>query len=257
MSRYSFSVCFLAYATIDKHFITFNVKCLRGFSFETNQSRSVYDFLRDLSIEKIAYAYPHEGNLYFLGDGDALLDKINEFNLHHSKNIIVLEEQKFYSQSLYPVVNESHFNIIKVILYHALRGNYAEKISNNPPYSLLRRRRAVELFIKGKIEELDQDHFIHYGLKFLFDISPEGYGVLWVDMVLPPIKRDKELHRVDPEELPPSIRRMYRSYASPDTEGRIKKIEELMESLTGNKNSIEIDMEDYILSFRKLDPSVI
>jgi len=251
-------ICFLAYATQDACFNIFHVNCLSQFSYSSNKpeiSRQLYtEVLRELSVKQIAFAYPHEGRLYFKGDQKGLIEKIEVLSKQYPNDI---KFKDYVSTTmLNPKDDIKDLNITRAIIYSALRGTYAERISKTD-YKSFTKRGYVQLFPKSEIKYLDQlgTYYVHYGLRILFEVSPRGYGVLWIDMLAPPISLENGTRqRISYKTLPDDCKNRYRQLAVINTTNRVKDIKRLVQKLTGDENTIKINLGNEVLTFRLVTP---
>ena len=152
--------------------------------------------IRRLFDKDVAYGFQYEAHLYFKGNPERTVKTIKEMieEGFHGK-IILGELSELKELSLTP----SDISIIKPIVYLAF-----EKVLESSGFKIPRRN------IKKAIPEISdvnrnrglvlslfthKDIVVLRGLRYMLEVRPSGYGIMWIDLYSPPfdLKRQKRL----------------------------------------------------------------
>ena len=144
----------------------------------------------------VAYGFQHEAYLYFKGNPNETVRIIEEMIKKEFRGKVILGEfSKLEELSLTP--NDA--SIIKPIVYLAF-----EKVLESNGFKVPRRN------VKKAIPEVNdvnrerglvvslishKDIVVLRGLRYMLEVRPSGYGIMWIDLYSPPfdLKRQKRL----------------------------------------------------------------
>ena len=163
-------------------------------------SRSLFQLVKYLFDRDIAYAYPYGGDLYFKGDLHKTLSTIREF-INKNPGVVLgfMAETELKPQKLTP--NDAV--ILKPIVYSAF-----EKLLESRGFRVLQRtKKAIpqinkENSEKGLVIPLpgSENIAVLRGLRYMFEVRPSGYGILWLDVYSPPIDL-QSMRRLSPRDI--------------------------------------------------------
>lgn len=197
---------------------------------------SRFQLAKMLSSSGIAYAYPYMEYLYFKGDPGKTLEIIREVLTQK-----IIKGKIIPGSNLKPELRYLTFRdavIIKPIIYSAF-----EKILISRGFQVLHRiKRAIPIIDieenrkKGLIMPLTNNVLVLRGLKYMFEVRPSGYGILWLDVYSPPYDRQKH-KRMSPKEIRSwGMMDQYRSKAALRSGNRLKVLQKMLDILSGGEN---------------------
>ena len=158
--------------------------------------RSRFNLAETLYKREVAYAFPHQEFLYFKGNPKVALSEIKNIisSGSYDRKLILAEEGKVEQVYLTPV----HADIIKPLVYLAIRKHF-EVLGFFYPKKRVKKVIPVindDNRRKGLVISLSKSIVVLRGLKYMFEIRPSGYGILWIDLYSPPydIYENRVLH---------------------------------------------------------------
>ncbi|MGC9107211.1 MAG: hypothetical protein ACP5IE_03350 [Infirmifilum sp.] len=183
-----------AFITVEPYFRSFPVFRIPLVS----DSQSRFQLARILSDREVSYAYPYEEYLYFKGKRDETLSVIEELVAQDvTRGKLVLGSQP---ERLNLTVQDAV--IIKPMLYQAF-----EKVLESKGFRVPRRmvKRAFpgvdeENKKRGLITPLTNVVAVSRGLRYMFEVRPSGYGILWLDIYSPPLSL-QDMKLLSPVEI--------------------------------------------------------
>jgi len=184
-----------AFITIKPYFKIFNVirAPLAGDACSCSQlTKMLFD-------NEVAYAFSHEGYLYFKGDLDETLrtaEKTMTQGITRGNSMLGSPLER-----LRLTISDSA--VIKPIVYLAF-----EKLLESRGFKIPKRRvkKAIpEINVeanrkRGLITPLTDDIVVLRGLKYMLEIRPSGYGALWLDVYSPPLSL-QNMRLLSPKEV--------------------------------------------------------
>jgi len=230
-----------AFTTIKPYF-----KCFSVFRVPLiGDPRSRFQLARILYNENIAYSFPYEEYLYCKGKPNGILERIREIvesNIIQG-NLVLGSVEKPEEKVLGPQDEV----IIKPIVYSAF-----EKILESKGFLIPCRtvKKAIpqiteESMNRGFIVPLTStsDVVVLRGLKYMLEIRPSGYGILWIDIYCPPL--DLRLkRRLSPGELRErGLMELYHSKAVLKSKERLDILHHLLDILCGSREAQTLRLE--------------
>lgn len=224
------------------------------FTFYSNKVDANITLKRILNlISTDCYAFPHNNKLYFIGNGEKLIEEIK--SIGKNRNIVKDFSEEPSKVDLDPISNISDLVIARNLIYIGLKQTYKDKISKVPSYPKTNELKGE--FYAKKIEEIDlgftQKVEVYCGFKTKFDYTLDGRGIFWADVVFGAFNcKDKKW--LSPKEIKKlGMSKKFREYSQPSPRIRYENTMKVFEEVFGNKNSFEIDMKDVgKLVFEKL-----
>lgn len=206
------------------------------------ESRSRFQLAKMLFDNGVAYAYPYEEYLYFKGKQDETL-RIDE------KIVVqgVIQGKLILGSPLEKVDLTVHDAVvIKPIVYLAL-----EKILESKGFKVPRRRvkRAIpevsdENKKRGLITSLTDDIAVLRGLKYMLEVRPSGYGILWLD-VYSPLFSLRNMKCLSPEEIKRlKLMETYRSKAVLKSRDRLNILFNIINILCDGTRTLTLKFPD-------------
>lgn len=152
----------------------------------------------------VAYAFPYEVYLYFKGKPNETSNMIKEIIKQDTIGSKLIVSSLLETEKQYLTINDTV--IIKPIVYLAI-----EKILELRGFHVLQNvKKAIpkinneENMKKELVTSLTDDVIVLRGLRYMFEVRPSGYGILWLDVYSPPYNRQsmkllspKEIKRLD------------------------------------------------------------
>jgi len=221
-----------------KHFSVFRIPLI-------GDLRSRSQLVRILYNENIAYSFPYGEYLYYKGKPNETLEKIREIieNNIIQGNLIFGSMEKPEERILSPQDKV----IIKPIVYSAF-----EKVLESKDF-LVPCRTVKKAIPQIKEKNMNRrfivpltstsDVVVLRGLKYMLEIRPSGYGILWIDAYCPPLDlRSKK--RLSPRELRErGLMELYHSKAVLKSKERLDMIHYLLNILCNNVDAETLRFE--------------
>ena len=227
-----------AFVTIRPYFNSFPV--FRAPLAGDQRSRS--QLARMLSDSQIAYAYPYEEYLYFKGKQSEVLKFVEEIRARG-----IIQGKLVLGPSLEQLSLTVHDAvIIKPIVYLAF-----EKVLESKGFRVPRRnvKRAIpeisnENMKKGLITSLANDVAVLRGLKYMLEIRPSGYGILWLDLYSPPFSL-QNIKRLSPKEVKHlNLMEIYHSKAVLKSKDRLAMLFNIIDILCDGTRTLTLKFPD-------------
>ena len=227
-----------AFITVEPYFKSFPVFRIPL----AGDSRSRFQLARILSDREVSYAYPYEKYLYFKGKRDETLSVIKEVMAQGAtRGKLVLGSQL---ERLNLTVQDAV--IIKPIVYQAF-----EKVLESKGFRVPRRmvKKAIPGVDKENIRRrlmtlLTSGVAVLRGLRYMFEVRPSGYGILWLDIYSPPLSLQ------DMKLLPPvkikslNLMDVYRSEAVLKPRDRLNMLFNIINILCDDTRKITLEFPD-------------
>jgi len=200
------------------------------------------NILRRLSDDGYAYAIPHEGYIYFLGDDRKVLKAVKNFE--HIKEF----SEDIENYILEPTINPTHYHIARMQFYIALKSTYRHNLIRVP---ILRGREAILIpkqsslilslrTVRSGIAKPSVRCYI--GLRVKLEIRQSGYGVLWYDTVATAVKDNKRLSSHELRNL--GLLKEFRELSIPSPKDRHKRTSEYFLKVFGSSDRIKVDFKE-------------
>lgn len=227
-----------AFITIKPYFNSFSVFRLPL----AGDQRSRSQLAKMLSDNRIAYAYPYKEYLYFKGKQDEVLRAIEEvetWGVIQGKLVPGSQLEKL-SLTVHDAV------VIKPIVYLAF-----EKVLEPKGFRVPRKnvKRAIpeisdENMKKGLITSLVNDLAVLRGLKYMLEIRPSGYGILWLDLYSPPFSL-QNMRCLSPKEVKYlNLMEVYHSKAVLKPKDRLAMLFKIIDILCGGTRTLTLEFPD-------------
>jgi hypothetical protein len=205
-------------------------------------NRELKNILRELSDKGIAYATPHEGYMYFLGDDTEIIRAVKDF-----------EYIKDYSEEveefiLEPTVNSTHYHIVRMLFYIALKSTYRHNLMRVPILGgkeviLIPKQSSLILSLKSVGSGIAKPSIKCYiGLRVKLEIKQSGYGILWYDTVATAVKDNKRLSSHELRNL--GLLGDFRKLSIPSPRDRHKRTSEYFLKIFNSPSRVEVDFKD-------------
>mgnify|MGYP000188547306 CR=1 FL=1 len=221
-----------------KNFSVFRIPLIGNPRARSQLARMLYD-------ENIAYSFPHGEYLYYKGKPNETLGKIREIvesNIIQG-NLILSSIEKPEKKILSPQDEV----IIKPIVYSAF-----EKILESKGF-LVPRRTIKKAIPQIKEKSTNRGFFVPLtstsdvvvlrGLKYMLEIRPSGYGILWIDVYCPPLDL-RSKRRLSPRELRErGLMELYHSKAVLKSKERLDMLHHLLNILCNNVDAETLRFE--------------
>jgi len=220
--------------------------CFKSFSaFRmplVGDSRSRFQLARMLFDNGVAYAYPYEEYLYFKGKQDEILRVIEEVIAQG-----VIQGRLVLGSPLEKLnLTVRDAVVIKPIVYLAF-----EKVLESKGFKVPRRRvkRAIpeisdENMKRRLITFLTGDVAVLRGLKYMLEVRPSGYGILWLDIYSPPFSL-RNMKRLSPKEIKRlSLMEAYHSKAVLKSKDRLIMLSNIIDILCDGTRILTLEFPD-------------
>jgi len=205
-------------------------------------SRSRSELARMLFDNGVAHAYPHEEYLYFKGKQDETLRVLEEVMARG-----VIQGKLVLGPQLEKLNLTVHDGVvIKPIVYLAF-----EKVLESKGFKVPRRgvKRAIpeisdENVKRGLITPLAGDIAVLRGLKYMFEVRPSGYGILWLDIYSPPfsLRNMKRLSHKEVKRL--NLMESYHRKAVLKSKDRLTMLSNIINSLCDGTRILTLKFPD-------------
>ncbi|RLE46262.1 MAG: hypothetical protein DRJ31_10235 [Candidatus Methanomethylicota archaeon] len=226
------------------------------------EQRSRSQLAKILFDDEIAFAYPYGEYLYFKGNPIETLRRVKEIiNQRIIQGKIVLGSTEEPEQLYLTPENKV---IIKPIVYSAFEKNLEAR-------GFLVPRRNVKKAIP-QIDEINRDRgliislttnvVVLRGIKYMLEIRPSGYGILWLDIYSPPYDLSN-MKCMSPKEVKnQGLMDQYYNIAVLKSNIRLELLYNMLEILCGNEKTKMIilnfpDGDIIQLSSELLEPEII
>jgi len=208
-----------------------------------------------LYANKVAFSYPYGEYLYFKGDPNLVLKKLKQ--LSKINGVIVSEN---YQEEMLTYENQI---VIKPIVYQSFEELLRKKSFRIPG----RRKRAIpdinsanSDILKYKEEliiPLTSNVYVLRGIKYMLEIKPSGYALLWIDLYSPPYdaKKNRFLSPREVREL--GLMDYYHGYAVIKSSTRKKLLEKILSIICDDYLELRFPDNDTLLfskSFTETPP---
>jgi len=205
-------------------------------------SKKPYELIRVLLEADVAYAYPFREYLYFKGDHEKTLEKINEISQQNEMKGKFILGQNIEQRKLGPNDNI----IIKPIVYQAFEKTLTRKGFRRLGKNIKRMvpQIDIEKLSKRFVKYLTDDVIIIRGIKYMLEIRPSGYGLLWLDIYTPSFHL-KNSRYLSPKELKRlGIMDQYRKYALLQSKDRWELLQNILDMICEDKNNLILNFPD-------------
>jgi len=251
------------FVTKGNPFLNLSIPHLTLFKFkhEVYGSYVYRRFLRDLERRGVA-AVPRRNKLYFSGRKDLLLEAIQSHDLPKRIGLEYEDKHGYISINL---SDPTDVEILRMIIYSLIRqlimssANKEIRFFGSGLNVLVReapegnQREVLEGIIRrirSNVDTFLEDIKIYYGLVFRLEISKDGRGRLWFDLITKPLRVGGEitkrewLSREELRRLDTSLSKLYRELAQPPSYERLNKKIGLLEEL-GLKHGFTVMILDH------------
>lgn len=200
------------------------------------------NILRRLSNNGYAYAIPHEGYIYFLGDDEEVLKAVKNFK--HIKQF----SEDIEDYTLEPTINPTHYHIARMLFYIALKSTYRHNLIRVPILKegeviLIPKQSFLILSPKTARSEIAKPLVKCYiGLRAKLEIKQSGYGVLWYDTVTTAVKGSKRLSSHELRNL--ELLKEFRELSILSTKDRRKRTLEYFSKIFGSSDRVRVDFKE-------------